>query len=663
MWRRDINRLTDLDLLFVSRRDGLLSSIDLNREEDSVQEDRYLDSFNMTLTIIQGNLNRSWRAYDMLNQFISENRVDLGLISEPPAIPTRSSWFGSTDRGAAIVRPPECSPPLVPLRKGEGFAAGTCGDIVVVAFYCSPNIRINKFAVVLDGLSEILADVKAGRIPGRVIIGGDFNAKSALWDSPITDRRGEILQEWAAQWNLCLVNDGKEPTCIHPQGSSYIDVTWASVSLMGRVIGWKVLTNFESLSDHPYILFEIRKRSTHRAPVRGGFPRWSTYDMDSDLFCETLDWLCSALPKTGSASAQAIEITRVVSRASDLSARRITSRPSRRPAYWWNESIALARRLCIRRRRIWLRARTLASPTCERERLRYRAARNKLRSEIRRAKASAWNDLINEIERDPWGLPYKLVMGRLRPLAAGLTVTLRPEILERLLQSLFPDGITHDPKGLWRGFTWEEINDITHTEVAATIKRARPNGGDPAPGPDGIRLSIWKKAPCALIKRLTRAFNACLREGTFPTYWKRALVVLIPKNGSLPTWPLARPICLINESGKILERVLVDRLRSWMAENPVSGLADQQYGFREGRSTYNALSLVTGAIREATDEGDFMMAVSIDIRNAFNSVSWTAIRAALQRKQFLNTCEESSMITYTIDRLNMYPRMGQSNLG
>lgn len=79
---------------------------------------------------------------------------------------------------------------------------------------------------------------------------------------------------------------------------------------------------------------------------------------------------------------------------------------------------------------------------------------------------------------------------------------------------------------------------------------------------------------------------------------------------------------------------MVDRLKSWMVTNPISDLVAQQYGFREGRSTYDALSLITETIREATEDGEFVVAVGIDIQNAFNSISWSAIRTALCRKQF-----------------------------
>jgi len=60
----------------------------------------------------------------------------------------------------------------------------------------------------------------------------------------------------------------------------------------------------------------------------------------------------------------------------------------------------------------------------------------------------------------------------------------------------------------------------------------------------------------------------------------------------------------------------------------VSGM---QFLFREGFSTIDA---VTGHIREKISKGKVVLAVSLDIKNAFNSLSWGAIRWALERKKF-----------------------------
>jgi len=53
-------------------------------------------------------------------------------------------------------------------------------------------------------------------------------------------------------------------------------------------------------------------------------------------------------------------------------------------------------------------------------------------------------------------------------------------------------------------------------------------------------------------------FTRYLREGVFPSLWKEARLVLFPKEGRDPDDPSAyRPLCLLDEVGKLMERVLV----------------------------------------------------------------------------------------------------------
>lgn len=116
-----------------------------------------------------------------------------------------------------------------------------------------------------------------------------------------------------------------------------------------------------------------------------------------------------------------------------------------------------------------------------------------------------------------------------------------------------------------------------------------------APGPDGFRLILWKRAPEEITRWVTHIFNMCLKSGEFPCNWKCANLVLIPKasnpNAGLPISdiPKARPICLLDELGKTFERVLADRIHQWQVSNPGSDVSRFQFRFRENRSTCDAL--------------------------------------------------------------------------
>lgn len=120
---------------------------------------------------------------------------------------------------------------------------------------------------------------------GRVIVCGDFNSKSRLWGSRITDRRGMLVEDWAAELDLRILNTGNVPTCVRPQGVSIIDLSWATPSLKDMITNWKVLSEVPTLSDHAYISFilEIANPPGKYNAVKD--PKWSWKKINADVSC------------------------------------------------------------------------------------------------------------------------------------------------------------------------------------------------------------------------------------------------------------------------------------------------------------------------------------------------------------------------------------------
>lgn len=204
------------------------------------------------LRVVQTNLNRSWRAFDLLKQYIAEHRTDICLISEPPAGVSSEGW-ACCRSGLASVR---WSYNLIlgsVLFRGNDFVLVKMRNIAFISCYFSPNASTANFLLFLDELERAVHPYAAGDGRLDLLICGDFNAKSPLWGSPVSNRRGEILQDWMAQLGLCLINTGLHPTCSRPQGSSFIDLTWASPGLSHRISGWYVL-DIDTLGPSLYCL-------------------------------------------------------------------------------------------------------------------------------------------------------------------------------------------------------------------------------------------------------------------------------------------------------------------------------------------------------------------------------------------------------------------------
>lgn len=262
------------------------------------------------------------------------------------------------------------------------------------------------------------------------------------------------------------------------------------------------------------------------------------------------------------------------------------------------------------------------------KRLEYKRAKKALNKEIAKAKENAWEELIASIEEDPWGLPYKLVARKLMA-GANLTETLKPEVLSEVLRSLFPQHEIRPPLDI--NVDWSEDWSVSQNEIIEAIKEKRSLST--APGCDGIKPVVFRLIPRAMITGLAKVFTSCLRRDFFPPAWKIAQLVLIPKSqrSQEDALPKVRPIALISESAKLFERIIVKRIGEHMQASARADLSENQYGFRPGFSTVDALIRVKEMILEAWERGGVALIVGLDIKNAFNSLPWKTINAALGR--------------------------------
>jgi len=199
--------------------------------------------------------------------------------------------------------------------------------------------------------------------------------------------------------------------------------------------------------------------------------------------------------------------------------------------------------------------------------------------------------------------------------------SLDPHVLREVVDILFPTGVEGSTlewgPDVYGSHEITEDVEISRDEFVRFLRRI---GSNKAPGPDGVTDKIWVQALGFVGERL-RTIQRVPQTSRFPQPWKRTKLVLLVKEGKEAGSPSAyRPICLLDKVGKLFERIIARRLVQHLSRNGM-GLHEEQYGFREGRSTIDAILLVR-SLREATvTEGGVALAVSLDIANAFNTLS------------------------------------------
>ena len=140
-----------------------------------------------------------------------------------------------------------------------------------------------------------------------------------------------------------------------------------------------------------------------------------------------------------------------------------------------------------------------------------------------------------------------------------------------------------------------------------------------APGESKIGHQIIKQLPDNIIEYIANIFNASLAAGYFPKKFKSAILKLIPKEGKDATIPVNyRPIALLDNIGKLFEKIINSRLRQFLEGNNLYN--SQQYGFRQGKSTTHVTNLIHECIKQNHAQGFKTAILSKDVQKAFDTV-------------------------------------------
>lgn len=471
------------------------------------------------------------------------------------------------------------------------------------------------YAEYTDFLNRLENSVRGAT--GPVVIAGDFNAHSTMWGSPKEDAERRLVAESMCFLGMLLCNWDEKPTFIRDASESHIDLIFASKELAGHIEDWRVLDE-KSDSYHQYVKFRIQRTMDRGAQVDGHLG-WAVRKIDYSKFNAALenDFPISLEDSVVQAKKIAGDLIVWLGKLADSCMPRNRGETRRKPVHWWSDSIAELRKECFKKRRIFLKTRKKHSvEASEAVRESYRDSRKELTGAINRAKEKYWSELCSTIDQDPWGIPYRLVTKKL------LLRRSIPGRLEEIVHALFPtvSVVTVTPKAAMPRGGMRESFSIQEITSAA---RFLPYGK--APGPDNIPNEVLRAAVMSKPQIFKVVFDKCIEESVFPTRWKEAFLVLIPKPGR----PLERPtsyrsLCMLDTTSKLFEKSIVRRLRELLVGE--YALTDNQYGFRERRSTIHDITRLKEIVRNVNVRGfaynKWVGMLTLDDKNAFNTTPW-----------------------------------------
>jgi hypothetical protein len=138
-------------------------------------------------------------------------------------------------------------------------------------------------------------------------------------------------------------------------------------------------------------------------------------------------------------------------------------------------------------------------------------------------------------------------------------------------------------------------------------------------GLDGISNYLLKLSLPYVVESLTYIFNLCLENNFFPTAFKMAKVIPLPKSQNTSDINNFRPISLLPVLSKILEKHVHLYLTSHLER--LSLIHPLQSGFRSNHSCSTALSLLTNNWLAAINNSKISGAVFLDLAKAFDLVN------------------------------------------
>jgi hypothetical protein len=204
----------------------------------------------------------------------------------------------------------------------------------------------------------------------------------------------------------------------------------------------------------------------------------------------------------------------------------------------------------------------------------------------------------NRIISNPTKIPDKL--------DSHFISTVKDLIKQKNTVSIYDLEIKHCPNSIC-------IYPVTEEEVISLAKSLK---GKPTSGDDDIPENLAKQCIHLIKGPLIHIYNLSLTSGIFLVLWKTAKVKPLHKKGDKYDMDNYRPISIIPVFPKILERLMYNRITSFLYENKI--LSEAQNCFGKGKSIDTAVQSYIERIQKALDNRLHTIGLFIDLSKAYD---------------------------------------------
>lgn len=491
------------------------------------------------------------------------------------------------------------------------------GLITFSAVYCPPRYSISKHV-----FTEFF-----NRLGKRFIAGGDYNAKHPWWGSRSNtpNPKGRQLYMAIQENKLATVSTG-EPTYWPTDINKQPDLIDFAVTKGISELCLSARSCLELTSDHTPVLLSLNLPANENIYniTSARKTNWNKFKLTLEREVK-----CNIRLKSNKDVDEAVDYLSNLITSAAISATTLTT--FSRSTYTCSKTIAEKIKEKRKLRKIWQTTRT-------------KSAKLNLNRAIKDLKISLFNEKNEGIQNylqnlsatektqySLWKATKKIKQPTVynspiqnekgdwarsddeKALAFGnfLESVFTPasrKISQNEESEIFSTSANHNASHINITFKVKEVNTI--------IKELK---NKKSPGHDKITVFMIKNLPNKVTRLLTIIFNAIARLNYFPTSWKNASIILIPKPGKPPELVSSyRPISLLPILSKICEKLVKKRLQEVITSKNI--LPSHQFGFREKHSTIEQVNRVTQKIFNSFEENSYCNTVFLDVAQAFDKV-------------------------------------------
>ena len=267
----------------------------------------------------------------------------------------------------------------------------------------------------------------------------------------------------------------------------------------------------------------------------------------------------------------------------------------------------------------------------------YRSYRLTLKHAITAAKTSSYHKRINKHKGDlkkTWGIINELRGKRNSPLKPKFIIDNQHITNRRVIANEFnryfvslasklndPDDhciINIEPIQPFTAFLKQSnissiyLSECTSYEISELISGLENSKASDIP------IKIIKRSSHIISPLLASHFNESMSKGIFPDILKVGKITPIYKKDNPELLENYRPVSTLPIFGKIFEKVIYERLYSFMVSQNL--MTPCQFGFRKGHSTSHALNYSINHIQEALKKKKHVLGIFIDLSKAFDTI-------------------------------------------